>query len=284
MPIRRNERWIAPAARSESAATSPTVTTGASTVAGIRAPPPSLAPWTGATPSLVMAPAAGRAVGGWAAGRGTAGVCSSPAAEDRMGQCRTTIMVGRCSTLGERRAARYRDASSESRAGCHEGRHDAHRPHVGRARVGLAPALLGRHVQWRAALSLGDILRAHAHLGNPKVAELDVAFRREEAVGRLDVTVQKLEDVVTMGERRAELKCILGGRCLRKEGPRALTLGDGARQVAAVCIVHADAQRLALDERVDVTHEMRMIQLLQHNYFVAGGALLQKVPAEPPLV
>ena len=141
--------------------------------------------------------------------------------------------------------------------------HAAERPHVGGARVRLALAHLGRHVQRRAALGHRLRLREGEELRDAKVAELDLAVV-EEDVRRLEVAVEELVRVVAARERRRRLVEDRQHLGLREVGAHALLRRDARREVAVVRVLHQDAQVVAVAVRVDVRDDVRVLQPLEH--------------------
>lgn len=87
--------------------------------------------------------------------------------------------------------------------------------------------------------------------------------------------MKQLEGVVAVGKRRAQLEGILCSRRLREVVLFRLARGDRVGQVARVGIVHADAERLALDEAVYILHQVRVVQLREHPHLVTCRLLLR---------
>mmetsp|Transcript_46173 Transcript_46173/g.128323 ORF Transcript_46173/g.128323 Transcript_46173/m.128323 type:complete len:311 (+) Transcript_46173:496-1428(+) len=144
----------------------------------------------------------------------------------------------------------------------------AERPDVGPAVVGLALAQLGAHVEGRAALCHRQRRARRERLGQPKVAQLDVAARREEDILRLEIAVEHLDVVVAVGEGRGELVRDTQHRRLLEPCPHTLLGRYAAREVAARGVLHADVERFAEGVRVLVCHHVRVAELLEHTHLV----------------
>ena len=139
---------------------------------------------------------------------------------------------------------------------------DAEREEVAPTVDRLSPRLLGRHVLdlalERPGLGLGGLRRG---LGDPEVAELDVALVRDEDVLRRDVAVHDVELVavgvapaVRVVEGRGHLRGDVNGQ-RNGQGHRVLARRLLDRpQVPAVDVLHRDevAARLDLAQVVDV--------------------------------
>lgn len=105
------------------------------------------------------------------------------------------------------------------------------------------------------------------HACDPEVAHLDLALAVKEYVLRLQVPVQYLAVVDVLDGQRDLHEPVQDG-VLGEALPVRLLLGDHLEHVAAVRLVHHDAQAPLVHERLALGHDLGVPHRLEHMHFI----------------
>ena len=136
----------------------------------------------------------------------------------------------------------------------------AERPHVRSHAVRRVVEQLGAQIVRRAAHCPRERARGVEHLGDAKVAELDDAAPRQEDVGRLEVAVQDAPRVQVLERQRHLDEPVQQLRLAQRAGrlPEGLY---SVLEVAALAVLHEEVELRARAQRVDVLHDVRVVEL-----------------------
>mmetsp|Transcript_43424 Transcript_43424/g.101403 ORF Transcript_43424/g.101403 Transcript_43424/m.101403 type:complete len:249 (+) Transcript_43424:833-1579(+) len=149
----------------------------------------------------------------------------------------------------------------------------SHTPDVRAPSVVLALANLRRKIIWRSNLRLCAGRCALQHLGNAKIAHLDVATFGQKEIARLEISVEDMK-VVDVLQRKDGLREPPHDLILREDLRRLPCVLYSPREITSLTIIHHDTQPSVLVEALPVPHDVGMLQRGQHLALLQGIILL----------
>jgi len=142
--------------------------------------------------------------------------------------------------------------------------------------VWLFLADFGGEVIWRANGCLRTVLGVLEHACNAEVTYLDFVPYVEEDVLSLEVPVEDLA-VVDVLDGKRDLHEPVQDLAFGEACADLLLLGDLLEHVAAVGLIHHDAQTALVHETLALSHDLGVAHSLEHVHLVQGFLLLLAV-------